>query len=735
MTKAKRRVIAASVVLAFAGVSAIAAGGPNDPFFTPSAVVVPLILNTPMTNQTTFVTPSTAAPLSIASIDPMNCLAGITATPNSFNVPAGGGSNPITVTCPAIPQYRIERCKFQAVENTGSGSAVRATLTALCHVQGGATFIKSTDLTFTNVPINSASAPQTTMITSADGITGISLQIADDEGNFEIVAPCVPANVPGCDATLAIGPPASLPISVRCTPKRAGPLTALLYAVDHATGRYLNNPVMLTCTTMGSTGGTQEIDVSPMSVSQTWPVGQTSGTDMITIQNLSLSDPLTISGIAIAGSADWSVALDMTCPMTGCTIAPGTSKTIAVNLTPSTVGPGITKQITITSNDPDEPSTIVMLMGEGTDPTAGDGLSANPPMIGLGEVRIDRGKTGMSTLSVTGTNPVWINSVDLQNNLAGATTNTNGQLVTTSQTVQLSVTHMPATEGPFQDAVVVDAVTGASQVRTIVVPFSGVAVRAEATAPAQVNAGSFCIDQPLQSVEVVMESTGTGTFDMVGKPVLEKPASAFELQYTQPLESEYPKPLAPDELAKVAVRLRTPAVMGKYTDKILWNTDLDVDPMTTIDAEVIDDGGAISPMRIDFLPQPVRLPAEPRTITLQNCGAEPLTLGALTIDNDEFRNVTTTALPASLPPLGTATLLVDFTPRGVGVRDAVLRIESSKGPLIVELFGAGVAGTLGDGSRASLYACSCASGGDDPVGGIVILLALVAPLVPRRRRR
>jgi hypothetical protein len=91
------------------------------------------------------------------------------------------------------------------------------------------------------------------------------------------------------------------------------------------------------------------------------------------------------------------------------------------------------------------------------------------------------------------------------------------------------------------------------------------------------------------------------------------------------------------------------------------------------------------------------------------------------------------AVPTTLAPGEAVEVTLVFTPLQNGTRISTLTIPTSSGDLTVMLSGIGCGAPSTRGTPASLYACDCQTG--DPASGFVIVLALVFPLIPRRRRR
>ncbi len=84
-----------------------------------------------------------------------------------------------------------------------------------------------------------------------------------------------------------------------------------------------------------------------------------------------------------------------------------------------------------------------------------------------------------------------------------------------------------------------------------------------------------------------------------------------------------------------------------------------------------------------------------REFTMRNSGTDPLTVGSINVIGAQAADYTVTAtLPATIPPGGTDTFSVRFTPGAAGVRNASLQIvtnDSDESPFDINLSGSGLA--------------------------------------------
>ncbi|MDX2091132.1 MAG: choice-of-anchor D domain-containing protein [Kofleriaceae bacterium] len=363
--------------------------------------------------------------------------------------------------------------------------------------------------------------------------------------------------------------------------------------------------------------------------------------------------------------------------------------------------------------------------------TAGN-LYSEPSAVDFGEVRIAPGKLVTQTITLrTGSTALPITADP------GLTANPTGTLTVTAPTATTVSASEPYTTfdvvlDPSVDtpslATTVSVSTSGND--TIEIPVLGKVVTPAVVFPEQLMIGSFCVGRTPATAEARLISTGTATIGLPARPYLAAmAASGFNLD-----PGSYPSSLQMNESATVRVRPLGRDTAGAITDTLVWSTDIEGAmsmPMTTMTAEFIANGGAITPQRVDFGRVMLREQALPTAIRIQNCGGTPLSLGVPTISpTGEFRNESNVPLPGSLEPNEIATVIVGFVPVRTGTRNGTLTISSSEGDLTVMLSGVGLGTDPGEQDTTSFYACDCRT--SDPAA---MWPVLVVVLVLRRRRR
>jgi MYXO-CTERM domain-containing protein len=657
----------------------------------------------------------------------------------------------------------------------------------------------------------------------------LSIQLGDQDGNFQITAPCLSPTL-GCDAPVLVIPGGNFSVSVVCKPQSIGAHMALLYIVGSG-GTKLMPPISLSC--MGTmTSSAPALSVNPGSVSLMHEVGMGSASTTIHVGNVGNAD-LHIASIALAGNADWSYTTAAPCASFPCTLVPTATFDITATFTPTAL---FVRDATLTINS-DDPSNAMFQV-----PLAGTGQGAllrlastlgMPPMLDLGTSPIgisttatfDLGNNGNITLdpvnlaitqagsefsvspnptsiNASGTRQITVTCTPTAASLYTGTiditaptaksgspisidvrcTGTSGNLFATPSSVQLgeirvgsprvtrtimlktagpdlAITSNPSLAMPVSGMAVtapssmtikmampatfdltIDATADedlANQINVtatapLAIPVTGKVVTAKIDVPATLAVGSFCVGQPTTPTPATLVATGTATIGLGAQPVMNRMStSPFQLTYTSPVS--YPYQLPAGQSAAVNVIPLRQTAKGTQVDDLVWTTDVvgQAAPHTTVSAEFIAEGGAIAPQLVDFGAVELRDTASPRSIKIQNCGTEPMTLSGPTIEpSGEFRDASATPLPQTLAPNQVATIEVTFAPKKIGLRNATLTVDSSKGPLGVMLAGQGHAAPGTTTEPRSFYACDCRT--SDPTSAWPALLVFV---VLRRRRR
>ncbi len=149
-----------------------------------------------------------------------------------------------------------------------------------------------------------------------------------------------------------------------------------------------------------------DIDVSPLSHDfGDIAVGSASGPVDIIISNNGETD-LTVSDISLSDDTNYGLAGDTTA-----TIAPESSHTVTVTFSPVSPWP-LDATLTIISDDPDSPSVLVLLLGEGV-PVPEPDISVSPIRHLFGEVLLGVSSTAIVTIENVGDADLTVSGIEL----------------------------------------------------------------------------------------------------------------------------------------------------------------------------------------------------------------------------------------------------------------------------------------------------------------------------------
>jgi uncharacterized protein (TIGR03382 family) len=370
-------------------------------------------------------------------------------------------------------------------------------------------------------------------------------------------------------------------------------------------------------------------------------------------------------------------------------------------------------------------------------------LVATPTPIQLGEIRTGGGIVMKTiTLSTLGATVTVTAAPALTTPIAGLTVS---EPTATTITGAAPATFVLAID-PQQDVSLADHITVAAGNDLLDLPITGAVVTAAVTPSPTRDLGSFCVGEPTASAIVSLTASGTASVQLASAPAMGL-ADASPFQLTAVAPSVFPFDLPSGARATAQITPKRAGSAGLVTDDVVWADDVPaaLAPHTTIRATFIDDGGAVSPGSVDFGVAPIHL-AEPtdQLITIQNCGADAMTLGTPTISPAGAFHTTGT-LPLQLLPAQSATISVGFGPVSVGDFSSTLTVSAIKGTdmfdLTVALHGIGEIQSpptgddagAGDTTQAAPHGCGCdtAAGGGAPTGSLLLAVGAVV----RRRRR
>jgi Cep192 domain 4/Abnormal spindle-like microcephaly-assoc'd, ASPM-SPD-2-Hydin/HYDIN/CFA65/VesB-like, Ig-like domain len=362
-----------------------------------------------------------------------------------------------------------------------SGSKTATTVTAFQ--------VSPTSLNFGNVAVGKPTT-QTIAVTNTGSTSVTITQAVSSNPAFSLTGVTLPM-------TMAAGQTGSFTIAV--TPSAAGALTGTL-TVQSSSGA-APAVVNLSATAVATT--TPQVSVSSSSV-QFGTVGVSSTSNLnLTISNTGTAD-LTISVVSLTG-AEFSVS-GITTPKT---ITAGQSAAVSLSFKPTAAG-AATGTLTITSNDPVNPTMSVALAGTGSSATFGQ-LQANPTSLSFGSVSTGGNATQKVTLSNTGTAAVQISNIAA----SGAGFSVNGITapftLNAAATATLNVVFAPTARGSATGSV---TVTSNANNSPLAVSLAGTGAQpALSITPASANFGSVAVGST-NSQTIKLTNTGTSVLTM-----------------------------------------------------------------------------------------------------------------------------------------------------------------------------------------------------------------------------
>ena len=357
--------------------------------------------------------------------------------------------------------------------------------------------IKSTKLSFGDVPLNTPSTQSITM--TSTGSVPVTISSATISGaGFTVSGSTFPVTLKSNQ---------SLKLNVQFDPAVAGTVAGqLTITSDASTNGTAVIDLSGTGTTTAAGTGTPTLGIDKTSLSFGDVAVKVPSTQPITLTSAGTSS-VTISAATITG-AGFSVS-GTTFPIT---LNPGKSATVNVQFDPTVTG-AVTGQLTISSNSFANSTAVISLSGTGTTTAAGTGtptLSINATSLPFGDVTVGVPSTQPITLTSTGTSSVTISAATI-----------------TGAGFSVSGTTFPITLNPGQsatvnvqlDPTVAGAVTGqltissnSSTSGTAVISLSGTGVTHEVDL--SWNAPSTSAD-PVSGYNVYRAPSGSGAYQVV----------------------------------------------------------------------------------------------------------------------------------------------------------------------------------------------------------------------------
>jgi hypothetical protein len=476
----------------------------------------------------------------------------------------------------------------------------------------------------------------------------------------------------GVTLPMAIGTGQSGNFTLGVTPSTAGTLTGTL-TVQGSDGA-APAVVSLSATAVSSS---PQISVSSPSLQfGTVGVGST-GNLSLTISNTGTAD-LTLSVVSVTG-AEFGVS-GITTPKT---ITAGQSAVAGLSFHPTIAG-SASGALTITSNDPANPTTTVTLGGAGSSATFGQ-LQANPTSLAFGSVTAGNSVTKQISLSNTGTAAVQISSITA----TGAGFSVNG--ITTpftlpaTATALLNVVFAPTTGGNVTGNV---TVTSDATNSPLTISLTGSSAQPGLSVTPVSFAYGSVTDGQTKSQTFTLTNTGTASLTI---SQLSVSGTGYSLSGLVT-----PSTIAAGASATFSATF-APTTAGSLPGTITIASNAPSSPTTvslTGTGTVAQAGLSVTPASFAY-GSVNDGQTKSQTFTLTNTGNASLTISQLSVNGTGY-SLSGLVTPRTIAVGASATFSATFAPTTAGSLPGTITITSNAptSPSTVALTGTGIAGTV-----------------------------------------
>jgi len=371
---------------------------------------------------------------------------------------------------------------------------------------------------------------------------------------------------------------------------------------------------------------------------------------------------LLISLISVVGNAFGISGIT-----TPSTIAPGGSATLSVSFSPTTVG-NDSGSITITSNDPQNPTTIITLTGTATSAPIAPTITTQPV-----NQTVTAGQTATFTVVAAGTAPLSYQWQKNGVNIAGATAASyTTPATTTSDSGSTFAVAVSNTAGTVTSATATLTVNAA--------PAPGIQVSSSS-----INFGNGVVGSNTSQVLII---TNTGTASLTITQVTET-GSAFSISgFSLPLN------VSVGQQTTVTVVFQ-PTAVGATSGNISIVSNA---PNSPTSVGLTGTGIAatltlsIIPASLSFGTVTTGTSSASQNVTITNTGNSSVTISQITLSGSGY-SMTGGSAPVTLSPLQNLSLSVQLSPVAAGnVNGSISIVSNASGsPATVSLAGTGVA--------------------------------------------
>jgi hypothetical protein len=286
---------------------------------------------------------------------------------------------------------------------------------------------------------------------------------------------------------------------------------------------------------------------------------------------------------------------------------------------------------------------------------------------------------GSSSLTFTGISITGVNSSDFTQS------NTCGTSLPSGSSCTISVTFTPAAAQTFTAFVTINE-NAIGSPHNVGLTGSGVAAGTVTISPASMNFGKVNVGTASTTKSATLTNTGSVTLNVSSIAI----TGANPTDFSQ--TSNCPSSLIAGAHCTITVRF-SPLVTGNLSASATVTDNATGSPQAiTLIGTGVKPNVQLSPKTLSFTAQKVGTTSAPQNITLTDNGGGTLTIGSITVSGaDPADFAQTNNCPATLPTMGTCTIVVTFTPTVTGSRTATVSVtdNASSSPQQAALSGTG----------------------------------------------
>ena len=516
-------------------------------------------------------------------------------------------------------------------------------------VQVQAPKVAPPSLTFTNQPLNQASAAKTVTVTNTDPTYTLSLSAPVATGDFQVVPG-------GCGATLGAG--LACQIGATFTPTAAGTRTGSLTITSNGSSTPLTVPLT------GTGGGIASVSPTSLNLGSA-NVGRTSPAQSVTLTNSS-AFPVNITGVSMSGAAAAEYAATNNCG----TIVPASGNcTVSVIFTPTATGIQ-TATMTIGS-DASTPFAPVGLSGIGTTPVV---TLAPPSNLNFKNQPLNSASgPQVITLTNAGTGPlnIPVGGITIGGAVPGdfSQTNTCGTQVAAGTSCTISVIFTPtalysrsATLSIADDAIPNPQIIGLAG--------AGVQVDAPTIAPPSLAFGNQALTVA-SAAKMVTVTNPDPTYTLSLTAI----AATGDFQVVTVPGSCGPS-VAANSSCLIALTF-TPTASGARTGTLTVVSNGSSAPLVVTLTGTGGAAGSVSPTSLNMGSVNLGGSSPSQSVTLRNSSAFPVNITGVSMSGAAASQFAATNNCGTIVPASsTCTVSVIFTPTATGSQTATMTIGS-----------------------------------------------------------